>query len=186
MSAASRERVRELCITVLGSGYAPFASGSWGSLAAVGLALLLIGPPLALGAPRWSAEALLLAGVALSSLLSVRWGAWALQRFGGSDPKPFVLDEFAGQWVALLLMPIAVGSAPAAILAVLGGQFFLFRLMDVLKPPPARQLESLPAGWGVLCDDLMAGVYANLLGQLVWRGTPALTWAASLGSAAGG
>jgi phosphatidylglycerophosphatase A len=54
----------------------------------------------------------------------------------------------------------------AAVLAV---QFFLFRLFDVVKPPPARQLERLPAGWGILLDDLAAGIYANIVGQVVFR-----------------
>ncbi len=55
---------------------------------------------------------------------------------------------------------------------VLVGQFLLFRVFDVVKPPPARQAEALPAGWGILTDDLIAGVYANLVGQVIWRVTP--------------
>jgi phosphatidylglycerophosphatase A len=69
----------------------------------------------------------------------------------------------AGQWVTLLLLPFTLGTAIAA--------FFLFRLMDVLKPWPARDLERLPGGVGIVADDLMAGVYANLLlraGLTVW------------------
>jgi phosphatidylglycerophosphatase A len=61
----------------------------------------------------------------------------------------------AGQWVSLLFLPFTPGTAFAG--------FFLFRLMDVLKPWPARDLEHLPGGWGIVADDLMAGVYANLL-----------------------
>jgi phosphatidylglycerophosphatase A len=174
------DRLRELAITVAYTGYAPVASGSFGSLAAVLLlAVLLVGI-------QWSPwpvavrEAVLCAGIALASWGSVRWGPWALARFSSKDPKPFVLDEFAGQWVALLAMPIAAGADPLSWALVLGGQFILFRIMDVIKPPPARQLERLPAGWGVLTDDLMAGVYANLVGQLAWRVWPPAALAAAL------
>jgi phosphatidylglycerophosphatase A len=66
-------------------------------------------------------------------------------------------------WVSLLFVPLGTGTVLAA--------FVLFRVMDVVKPYPARQLERLPGGWGVMADDLMAGIYANLLlrvGLLVW------------------
>lgn len=174
--------LRAALITLGGAGHAPFASGSWASLVAgalhAGVAILVAGllaPHVELGL-----NLITLLGAALASYLCVRWGAWAIARFGSTDPKPFVLDEFAGQWVALLATPpLALGAIggngawPAAAFWLwLAGQFFLFRLFDVWKPPPARQLERLPAGWGVLCDDLMAGVYANLLGQIAWRLTP--------------
>jgi len=61
---------------------------------------------------------------------------------------------------------------------VIGGQFVLFRALDVIKPPPARGLERLRAGWGILLDDLVAGAYANVLGQLLWRATPLAAWLA--------
>ncbi|MBW7906855.1 MAG: phosphatidylglycerophosphatase A [Phycisphaerae bacterium] len=174
------DRVRELAITVAYTGYAPVASGSFGSLAAVlVLAGLLVGIEW-LPWPVVGREAVLGAGIALASWGSVRWGPWALARFASKDPKPFVLDEFAGQWVALLAMPLAGAGAPAWAI-VLGGQFILFRIMDVIKPPPARQLERLPAGWGVLADDLMAGVYANLVGQVLWRLWSPTALAAALG-----
>jgi phosphatidylglycerophosphatase A len=74
---------------------------------------------------------------------------------GRKDPGLVVVDEVAGQWVSLLFLPFTLGTAVAA--------FFLFRLMDVLKPWPARDLEHLPGGVGIVADDIMAGVYANLL-----------------------
>jgi len=73
------------------------------------------------------------------------------------------VDEVAGQWVTLLLLPFTLGTAIAG--------FFLFRLMDVIKPWPARDFERLPGGFGIVADDIMAGVYANLLlraGLTVW------------------
>lgn len=166
--AAGGERFKTACITVLGSGYAPFASGSWGSLTA-----LVIYAALALGIsaarlPAGFLPGLTLVGIFLACWASVAFGEWAIQKFGSKDPKPFVLDEFAGQWMALLFMPVAVGWTSQFGLLLIS-QLFFFRLMDVWKPSPARELERLPAGWGVLCDDLMAGVYANLLGQIMWR-----------------
>ena len=74
-----------------------------------------------------------------------------------------VVDEVVGQWVSLLLLPLT------PLTVVLG--FLLFRLLDVLKPWPARDFERLPGGWGIMADDVMAGIYANLLvrvGLLVW------------------
>jgi len=164
--------LKAACITVLGSGYAPFASGTWGSL----FSIILFGP-VWLGAalgwfPRIGLEFVTLVGIVIASWLSVIWGPWAIERFGRKDPKQFTLDEFAGQWLSLLLLPVGLGAGWWALGLVVGGQFFFFRLFDVLKPPPARQAESLPAGWGVLVDDLFAGVYANIAGQLLWRLTP--------------
>lgn len=173
------ELFKTMSVTVLGSGFAPFASGSWGSLAAAGLLALLVAATNALQLPRAAFEGAVVAGILIACVLSVSFGEWAIARFGRKDPKPFVLDEFAGQWLAMLLMP-----APPALgvgwLAVLGGQFFLFRLFDVWKPTPGRQLERLPAGWGILCDDLSSAIYANLVGQALWRFVPALSsWLAA-------
>lgn len=174
--------IRTAFITVLGSGFAPFASGTWGSLAAIGLFLIPFGALLGLDQLRWL-DLTLIAGILVACVASIRWGDWAIARFASGDPKPFVLDEFAGQWIALLVLPsIAFGGFwPFAF--VIGGQFLLFRFFDIAKVPPAAQFERLPGGWGVLLDDLMAGVYANLAGQLLWRVTPLATW---LGLAHGG
>jgi phosphatidylglycerophosphatase A len=88
-----------------------------------------------------------LAGVAASTRLAAR--------LGRKDPGAAVVDEVVGMWLALLFLPFTPATAVAA--------FLLFRILDVFKPWPARQFESLPAGWGIMTDDVMAGVYANLL-----------------------
>ncbi len=176
MKAPRGEVLKEACITVLGSGYLPLAPGSWGSLAAALVYAAVWGLIIAVG-PAWPAiDLICLTGAATASAGAIAWGNWAVARFGSGDPKPFVLDEFAGQWVALLVLPAPAGWLPAAV--VIGGQFVLFRVFDVLKPPPARGLERLPAGWGILLDDLVAGAYANALGQLLWRATPLAAWLA--------
>jgi phosphatidylglycerophosphatase A len=131
--------------TGLGSGYSPFAPGTAGS--AVGLALFW--PMRGLG-PAWQAMAI----VAVSAL-GVAAASWVARRAGQEDPGLVVVDEVAGMWVTLAFLPVT------PLLAALG--FVAFRVMDVFKPWPARNLEDLPGGWGIMADDLMAGVYANLL-----------------------
>jgi phosphatidylglycerophosphatase A len=158
------ETLKLACITVLGSGYLRPAPATWGSLTS----LAIFAPFWCLGAAaagsRWVVEGALVLGVLLSSALSVRWGVWAVARFDSTDPKQFVLDEFAGQWLALLALPVGLGAGARAAAYVVGGQFVLFRL------------QKLPAGWGILVDDLVAGAYANLVGQLLWRLTPLAAW----------
>ena len=139
--------------TGFGSGYSPVAPGTAGSL--VGLLLFW---PLA-GRP----PAQVLAATAAVVLLGILAAHHAARGLGQKDPSLVVVDEVAGQWVSLLLLPFTFGTAIAG--------FFLFRLMDVVKPWPARDLERLPGGLGIVADDLMAGVYANLLlraGLTVW------------------
>jgi phosphatidylglycerophosphatase A len=170
------DALKVACITVLGSGFAPLASGTWGSLFSIFLYVPIWFAAGLTPWPRVVGTGLTVAGIVLASWLSVRWGGWAIARFGRSDPKQFVLDEFAGQWVALLLLPLAAHTDLWSWLCLVGGQFFLFRAFDVVKPPPARQAERLPAGWGILTDDLFAGAYANIVGQLIWRLTPAAIW----------
>jgi phosphatidylglycerophosphatase A len=88
-------------------------------------------------------------------------------RRGVRDPGPVVLDEVVGQWWALSLM--AWGGVAMRPWALAVG-FALFRLLDVLKPPPIRQVERLPGGYGIVADDLLAGLVAGLLGALAFGG----------------
>lgn len=177
------ERLRVAAVTLCGAGFAPFASGTFGSLAALAPFVALASAVHAAGAPSPVLDVAVAAGVLLSSVVSVRLGGWAVARFGRSDPKPFVLDEFAGQWTALLWLPASIGAGPQVFAAAVTTQFVLFRVFDILKPPPARQAERLPRGWGILIDDVLAGLYANGVGQIVWRLTPVGGWL--VGAAAG-
>ncbi len=100
-----------------------------------------------------------LAGLALLAPVSV-WACGAeARRRGVVDPGPVVMDEVAGQWVALALVALARHHQPA--LAELAAAFFAFRVFDVLKPWPIRALERLPGGWGIVADDLAAGAAAG-------------------------
>lgn len=88
------------------------------------------------------------------------------RRRAEQDPSAVVLDEVVGQWWALQVM--AWAGVPRQGPWVLLG-FALFRILDVLKPPPVRQAEALPGGLGIVADDLVAGVLAGLLGALLVR-----------------
>jgi phosphatidylglycerophosphatase A len=79
------------------------------------------------------------------------------QESGRQDPGHVVIDEVAGQWIALIHTRVDLPHLVAA--------FLFFRICDIVKPWPARRLESLPAGWGIMLDDVAAGVYALLLMQ---------------------
>jgi phosphatidylglycerophosphatase A len=144
-----------LVATGFGSGYSPVAPGTAGS--AVGLLLFWPMTPLAIEAQVIVAAAVFLAGVAAASHLA--------KRLGIEDPGVVVIDEIVGMWVTLLFLPFTI------LTAVLG--FFAFRAMDVFKPYPARQLEHLHGGWGIMADDLMAGIYANLLVRIAVMVLPA-------------
>ena len=132
--------------TLLGVGRSPVIPGTAGTLASLPLVLL-------------ASAFLPLAGYAALTLAVAIVGVWAAGRaarvLGLKDPGDVVIDETAGLFVTFLGIPL--GWTAAAL------GFFCFRAMDILKPPPARQAERLPSGWGIMLDDLMAGVYANLL-----------------------
>ena len=155
-------------VTFGGAGLSPVAPGTAGSIAAT-FVLLLAYQPIYHANPSQAAlgfAVLLLAGLALSGALCVALGRWTADHFGRKDPGACVLDEAAGICLTALFCPIypAWHEARALLVALV-----CFRIFDVLKPPPARRLERLPEGWGILMDDLMAGLYANLASQLVLR-----------------
>ena len=155
--------MRKAIITFFGSGLSPVAPGTIGSIAASAvLAVVMLAKP---SPTAWTF--VLLIGLLAACAFSVTLGPWAVAYFGREDPQPFVLDEVAGICLTNLLLPVR--ATLAGRLGGIGLALLAFRLFDVTKPPPARQLEQLPAGWGILCDDLAAAVYANLLCQLLLR-----------------
>ena len=131
--------------TALGSGYFPVAPGTAGS--AVGLAFFWPLQRLSPAVQVAAIVALFAVGVVASTRVA--------RGLGIEDPGIVVVDEVVGMWTSLVFLPFTPLTAVAG--------FVLFRIMDVLKPYPARQFESLPGGWGIMADDVMAGVYANLL-----------------------
>jgi phosphatidylglycerophosphatase A len=142
-------RLALLLATWFGCGYFPWGPGTVGSLAAI---LLAAAAHFYLGAGRLA----ILAAI----LVLLFPGIWAATRtaqlVSREDPGLVVVDEVLGQWVALLG---AVALNWKAFLAA----FLLFRLFDIWKPWPVRNLENLPAGTGIVSDDLAAGLYAALI-----------------------
>lgn len=140
--------------TVLYCGYVPIAPGTAGSIA--GLVVF--------AAVRASGSS----GVEVVTLLAVLalgvWAGTAAERhFGRRDPAPIVIDEVAGMLVTLLFIPVGWSGTIVGFLA--------FRVFDILKPFPAGAAERLPGGWGVMADDVVAGVYAHISLRLtVWTG----------------
>ena len=141
-------RVPLAVATGLGVGYVPFAPGTFGS--ALGLVLWLALP----AAPL--IQAVVIAGVSAAGVWS---SGLAESHFQGTDPGPVVIDEVMGMLVTLFLNPVGWGGALLA--------FSLFRAFDVLKPYPANRLEKLHGGLGIMADDFMAAVYANLTLRLL-------------------
>lgn len=129
--------------TVLGVGYAPFAPGTFGS--AVGLLLWWLLP---------SSPVVQLAAIVLLFVAGSWSGSVAERHFKKTDPAPVVIDEVMGMLITLFMNPVGWRGALAAFVA--------FRLADVVKPYPANRLEALHGGVGVMADDGMAAVYANL------------------------
>jgi phosphatidylglycerophosphatase A len=137
-----------------GCGLLPKAPGTWGTAGAAVTAWLFLRYW-----PGAQEKWLLLCGawVLLASVLTILLTPVVEAEDGVKDPQSIVTDEVAGYWATL-----ALAHRPDVTTLIVA--FFLFRFLDVWKPPPARQFERLPSGWGVLCDDLMCGVYgAGLL-----------------------
>jgi phosphatidylglycerophosphatase A len=145
-------RIAVLVATCAFIGYIPFAPGTFGSIP--GLAL---GVALQRGAPGWA----LWAAIAAMTLIGM-WAATAAEEhFGHKDPGPVVIDEVVG-------MMITMGGLPLGPLG-LAVAFAVFRACDVIKPFPARQMEGLPRGVGVMMDDVLAGVWGYaIMRALVW------------------
>jgi phosphatidylglycerophosphatase A len=135
--------ILRLVATGVGTGHAPVASGTAGS--ALALAVYLLLPPLSIPAWLLLLLALLVVAVPAATAGEAEWG---------HDPSPVVIDEIAGFFVTMAFLP------QSALMGLCG--FFVFRAFDIAKPPPARQAEALPGGWGVVADDVAAGIYGNL------------------------
>ena len=144
--------------TALGIGYVPVAPGTFGS--AVGLGLWALLPA--------SATAQLV-GIVFLFVIGSLAGNVAERHFGRMDPRQVVIDEVMGMLITLFLNPVGWMGAFVG--------FLLFRAADVVKPFPANRLERLPGGVGVMADDAMAAVYANLaLRVCIWSSSHLGIW----------
>jgi len=145
--------MKKMIVTFGGVGLVPGAPGTYGSLAAAVLYYLLW---------RWLGSWVILpVGVLilLACVSTVKLWPWMVEEFSRPDPRQCVVDELAGQWVALLCIQLLLPDLNPISLVAAG--FFLFRGFDVAKPYPVSLLERIPGGWGVLLDDIGAGICAG-------------------------
>jgi phosphatidylglycerophosphatase A len=160
LSSASQTKVGTrvwiLVATFFGAGYLKPGPGTWASMAAV----------LLWGAAAWGLHphsailfAILLIGIALAIGFGVPAATIAERETGQHDPGFVVIDEVAGQWIALLGCP---GDWAHGLITLI-----LFRIFDITKPFPIRRMERLPAGWGIVFDDVAAGLYALVVSTVV-------------------
>ena len=147
-----RVELSEWLATCFKIGHLPIAPGTWGSLAAVigwWLWLQYLDP--------------LVFIVLIITIFTI--GVFAtniiIDHTGEKDPSRVVIDEVSGQWLGLLMLPDGM--------LYIAGAFILFRFLDILKPWPIRQLEQFPKGWGVMLDDMLAGLLTLGLIQGVSR-----------------
>lgn len=151
-----RAPVSSLLATGFGTGLLPKAPGTWGSLLSLGLCELLL-------------RAAGLAGIGTFAVAAVVLGVPAAGRVarlrGRKDPPEVVVDEIGGQALALVLLHAALPAAanPVTYWSLVALAFGLFRLLDILKPGPIHRVQSLPGGWGVMADDLLAASVAGIV-----------------------
>ena len=130
------------------TGYIPFASGTWGSLAALIIYLI----------PGFEKPAVILPAIIIFTVLGVFTGN-KFDVIYGKDPAECTIDEVVGMWISLLFLPKTFWVVALA--------FISWRALDIIKPPPAKQLESLKGGVGIMIDDIVAGLYSLLLLHLI-------------------
>jgi phosphatidylglycerophosphatase A len=131
------------------TGHSPFASGTVGSAAALALYWVL----------PFTDNGTILSLCALTFLFLGLPAATALENRHGDDPSLVVVDEAVGMWIAVAFLP--------KIWWVALGAFFLFRIFDIFKPAPARQFDNMRGGGGIMMDDVIAGLYANIVMQII-------------------
>ena len=139
-----------------GAGYGKPGPGTWGSVAAV---LLWAAFAFTLHPTTLTLTLALLIGVVVATVLGVPAATIVERESGRTDPGFVVIDEVIGQWIALLFSPVDWHHGLIALV--------LFRLFDIVKPFPVRRFERLPAGWGIVFDDVAAGLYALGIASLL-------------------
>ncbi len=154
-------RVGRLLTSCFGLGYLPIAPGTWGSLAPA----IVFGLLCQLAAPNWVTLIVMAALACAGCVVCVKFAPAVIATTGKTDPREVVADELAGQAVTFLVLPFlfAVRLSTRQIWLTVALGFLLFRTFDIVKFWPIRRFEKFPKGWGVLADDLTAGVYAAVV-----------------------
>ena len=149
----SKLKLAPILASLFGIGYIPFAPGTMGSLAALGIYLLLPS-----GLYMGTARYLMLSFLMALSLVAV-YICKKAEHYLGEDAGSIVIDELCGFFVATLFLPYSLMIGLYA--------FVLFRVFDIAKPFPIYRSQRIPNGWGVVLDDVLAGIYANILLQIL-------------------
>ncbi|MCK4632196.1 MAG: phosphatidylglycerophosphatase A, partial [candidate division Zixibacteria bacterium] len=142
-----KDKIATLIATGLYSGYMRPYPGTWGTIPAWLIAYFLLG-----------GDTLALSIAAIVCTAVSVWAAGNAEKSLGHDARKIVIDEWAGMFISLILVPFSPATYALA--------FFAFRFFDVVKIPPAAQAERLPGGWGVTADDIVAGIHANIAVQV--------------------
>jgi len=145
-----REKLIKFIATVGGLGYSRIAPGTTGSLAGAAIYLLINKNLISY-----------IIGILLVLILGFAVCGRAEVIFGKKDAKPIAIDEVAGLLISLFLIPFSYANL------IIG--FLLFRTIDIIKPFPIKKIERLPGSLGVMTDDIVAGIYANLLLRLALK-----------------
>lgn len=126
------------------TGYIPVASGTFGSLAALVIYLI----------PGFEQPYIIIPVTVITFFVGV-FIAEKFEKVYGEDPAECTIDEVVGTWIALFLLPKGV------VITII--TFLVWRILDIIKPPPARQSEKLKGGWGIMMDDVISGFYTFLI-----------------------
>ena len=144
-----------LSIATCGVGYLPLIPGTYGSLLGVAIFLLLV--------RAHSAAALVFVSILAITVAGI-WAATVTEKLAGrKDPGKVVVDEVAGQMIALFPLTLFTRWSTSAVIV----SFILFRFFDIVKPYPAGRFERLKGGLGIMCDDLVAGVYGAVIVSII-------------------
>lgn len=145
--------------TGLGTGFCPGAPGTAGAFLAL---LIWYGLYFISGVTTlfW-----ITLGLVVVTTVVGAWTSRIMERYWGEDPRTVVIDEFVGTWIPCLVAAVPGNALQTAILGLFG--FAMFRIIDIIKTPLCRKLEHVPNGWGVMLDDVLAGIYALILTLLL-------------------
>ncbi|MEE8341509.1 MAG: phosphatidylglycerophosphatase A [Candidatus Neomarinimicrobiota bacterium] len=139
-----------LISTIFNVGYLPMAPGTWGSLVAFAVWFIII---------ELTSTVTFIVAIIIIFILGVYTSSITEKHLSKKDPSVIVIDEWVGQWIALLFLPKSILWGFCA--------FLLFRLFDIWKPFPIKTLDNMPRGWGIMLDDVLAGVYALLVLNII-------------------
>ncbi len=143
--------IHKIIATACGAGYFPWGPGTMGAIFAVALWL-----PLFLFVDYCTWMTITIAAILVFTILGV-WSSTIAERYWGEDPSRVVIDEVVGMWITLLAVP------HQAKWYTIVTAFVLFRFFDMVKPLGVRKMEKLKSGYGIMADDILAGVYGAIV-----------------------